>query len=159
MLHLRDTLHKRMESLYWYRRRYHPFLSLCLETILKISIRFLMKYCFTKNILHSQQLLFFDLIIMLTFSGRENVVFKFFCLIYLMLSKQCFNRLKCSQKKNRSLTWKIHRANSCFYEHENTYWYALVTFRRMCLSSRVVSLFVTYSSDREWFSGLTKKFA
>lgn len=51
-----------------------------------------MKYCFTKNFLHSQQLLFFDLIIMLTFSGRENVVFKFFCLIYLMLSEQCFNR-------------------------------------------------------------------
>lgn len=147
-----------------------------------------MKYCFTKNILHSRQLLFFDLIIMLTFSGRENVVFKFFCLIYLMLSKQYFNRgflidSNVRKKKNRSLTWKIHRANSCFYEHENiywhalvtfyyteeiasfaskhenTYWYALVTFRRMCLSSRVVSLFVTYSSDREWFSGLTKKFA
>lgn len=51
-----------------------------------------MKYCFTKNFLQSQQLLFFDFIIMLTFSGRENVVFKFFCLIYLMLSEQCFNR-------------------------------------------------------------------
>lgn len=85
-----------------------------------------MKYCFTKNFLHSQQLLFFDLIIMLTFSGRENVVFKFFCLIYLMLSEQCFNRgflidSNVRKKKTRSLTWKIHRANNCFYEHENIY--------------------------------------
>ena len=85
-----------------------------------------MKYCFTKNFLQSQQLLFFDFIIMLTFSGRENVVFKFFCLIYLMLSEQCFNRgflidSNVRKKKNRSLTWNIHRANSCFYEHENIY--------------------------------------